>query len=258
MLPTNGAGHADVLAREAVAEGADLVLVLGGDGTINEAVQGLVHSGVPLGILPGGTANVLAMELGLGSRLERAAERLGHCRPVPVSLGRVRRNGIERYFLLMCGLGLDAAIVCAVNPATKASFGKLAYYIAGFSRAYRTVDPLKVMVKDAVYPCGFALVSRVRNYGGDLEIASDASLRHEDFEVVLFEGENPLRYIWYMLGVATKRVRSMRGVRSLRARCVEVLTPAPAQVDGEFLGSEPISIDIVPQALCLLMPESYG
>jgi diacylglycerol kinase family enzyme len=67
-LPTSAPGHADVLAREAVRQGADLVLVLGGDGTVNEVVQGLIGSNVPLGVLPGGTANVLAMELGLGSR----------------------------------------------------------------------------------------------------------------------------------------------------------------------------------------------
>ena len=73
LLPTSAPGEAGSLAREAVHQGADLVLVLGGDGTVNEVVQGLAHSNIPLGVLPGGTANVLAMELGLGSHSEAAA-----------------------------------------------------------------------------------------------------------------------------------------------------------------------------------------
>ncbi len=241
-----------------MAEGADLVLVLGGDGTINEAIQGLANTGVPLGVLPGGTANVAAMELGLGSHLERAAERLGECRAEPVALGRVTWQGGSRYFLLMCGVGLDAIIVYDVHAGLKAAAGKLAYYAAGMARIHRRIDLLEVRVEGQPYRCGFALVSRVRNYGGDLEIASRASLRREDFEVVLFEGSNPLRYIWYMLGVATKRVRKMHGVHALHARCVEIATAAPAQVDGEFLGWKPVSIHIVPQALNLLLPPSYG
>ncbi len=88
MVPTDAAGHATELARAAAAQGADLVLVLGGDGTINEAANGLVHSGVPLGVLPAGTANVLANELGLGSRLDRAAEKLAGCRVRSVAAGR--------------------------------------------------------------------------------------------------------------------------------------------------------------------------
>lgn len=258
LLPTSAAGHAGILASQAVAEGADLVLVLGGDGTINEAVQGLAHTGVPLGVLPGGTANVLCAELGLGRNPEQAAARLPSCEPTPVALGRVRMAGAARYFLLMCGVGLDAEVVAAVDHSLKADAGKMAYYAAGLSRLGRRVDLVEACVSGSVYRGGFLLASRVRNYGGDFEIARNASLRRDDFEVVVFEGRHAVRYAWYMLGVAAGRVHSMRGVHTVPARELEILTESPAQVDGEFLGRSRLHIETVSEALTLLMPPSYG
>jgi diacylglycerol kinase (ATP) len=254
LLPTSAPAEAGSLVQEAIRQGADLVLVLGGDGTVNEAVQGLAHSKVPLGVLPGGTANVLAMELGLGSRSETAARRLAAFEPRAVALGRISGGFGSRYFLLMAGAGLDATIVYEVSAGLKHAAGKLAYWTAGFSRLIQRVEQLDVRVDNQVHQCGFALVSRVRNYGGDLEITSGASLHDDDFEVVLFEGSNPLRYAWYMLNVAARRVQRMRGVRVLRAHHVEILTETPVQIDGEYLGRQPVSIEIVPGALQLLLP----
>jgi diacylglycerol kinase (ATP) len=260
ILPTDAAGHATELARDAVAQGADVVLVLGGDGTVNEAANGLVHSGVPLGVLPAGTANVLAMELGLGSRLDRAIARLAHYEPVQVALGRLTTaGGVSRYFLCMAGAGLDARIVREVHPGLKDRTGKLAYWAAGLSQLPRRVDQLEVRIpcqshSGKLYRCGFALASRVRNYGGDLKIASGASLRRHDFEIVLFEGESSLRYLWYMLGVGMKSVQKMKGVHTLTARCAEIVTPAHIQIDGEYAGCQPARLEIVPQALTILMP----
>jgi diacylglycerol kinase family enzyme len=258
LLPTTQPGHAADLAREAIAGGADLVIVLGGDGTVNEAIQGLANSSVPLAVLPGGTANVLAMETGLGSRPERAAARLAECHPVPVALGRVTQPGGSRYFLLMCGVGFDATVVYDVHAGLKAALGKLAYWLAGMAQARRRVVPLEVRLEGQIRSCGFALISRVRNYGGDLEIARGASLLRDDFEVVLFEGSNPLRYAWYMLGVATRRVQGMQGVHTYRSRSVEILSRAPAQVDGEFIGRGSLCVEVVPGALTLLLPPTYG
>jgi diacylglycerol kinase (ATP) len=306
LVATTAPGDATRIAREAVAAGADLILVLGGDGTINEAVNGMVHSNVALGILPGGTANVLAMELGLGSRLDRAIERLSKCAPRRVAVGRLREThdapvdsaaaegsvngtfsgigkragngaghgshtrdvdhaaaspngtsqGSSRHFLAMGGAGLDASIVQALNPEFKAWGGKLAYWLSGFSHITERVSEFDACINGTSYRCGFALASRVRNYGGDLEIASGASLAHDDFEFVLFEGSNPLRYVWYMLGVSVKRVQGMSGVHTVRGDMLE-LTNAHVQVDGEYAGRFPARIEIVPGALTLLMPPDY-
>lgn len=235
------------------------MLVLGGDGTVNEVVQGMAHSSAALGVLPGGTANCLAMELGFSSNLEHAAERLAASEPSRISLGHVTGNGVgKRYFLLMCGVGLDAAIVYEVHEGFKSSAGKLAYWAAGLGQFRRRVEEMSICINGSHQNCGFVLVSRIRNYGGDLEIASGASLRRDDFEVVWFEGSNPLRYAWYMLGVGIRRVQQLRGVQIARTASLEVASSAPAQVDGEFFAREPLHIEIAPDALTLLMPPAYG
>jgi diacylglycerol kinase (ATP) len=242
-----------------VREGADLILVLGGDGTINEVVNGMIGSDVPLGMLPGGTANVLAMELGLGSKLGRAIERLSHCTPKRVALGKLCLAGHPaRHFLMMAGAGLDAQIVCDLNPRLKARTGKFAYYIAGFSQIVKRVGQLETRINGDIYPCGFALASRVRNYGGDLELARGASLLNDEFEIVMFQGSNPWRYVFYMLAVAAKQVQKMPGVHTVRSTKVELRGDAPMQIDGEYVGRSPATVEIIRDALTMLMPESYG
>jgi diacylglycerol kinase (ATP) len=258
LLPTDAPSHATELARQAVAEEADLVLVLGGDGTINEVVNGMAHSRVPLGVLPGGTANVLAMEIGLGSNLDQAVERLKNSVERRVALGRLCYAGLEpRYFLSMAGVGLDASIVNRVSAGLKARAGKLAYWLAGLTHFGQSIGQFEASVNGDPRRCGFALVSRVRNYGGDMEIASGASLLNDDFEVVLFEGTNPLRYAGYMLAVGVRRAQAMPGVHTFRTTHVELSGDAHVQVDGEYAGRAPITLEIVPDALTLLMPETY-
>ncbi len=259
VVATDAAGHATHLARQAAEQGADLVLVLGGDGTVNEAVNGLAYSDAALGVLPAGTANVLAMELGLGSHLDRATERLSRYSPRRVALGRLTgADGVSLYFLCMAGAGLDAKVVHQIDSVLKDRAGKLAYWAAGLAQIAQRLDPLDVRVQGQTYRCGFLLASRVRNYGGDLEIASGASLRRADFEVVLFEGSHPLRYAGYMLGVLLRRVQSMKGVRTMAATCAEILSPTHLQIDGEYAGCQTARLEIAADALTLLMPPGYA
>lgn len=259
LAPTSGPNDATRIAEEAVAGGADLILVLGGDGTINEVVNGMVHSTAALAVLPAGTANVLAMELGLGSRLGRAIDRIGDCVERRIAVGKLcDAKGASRYFLAMGGAGLDAKIVYDLDPALKARAGKLAYWLAGFGHVTERIGNFEARINGDVYKCGFALASRVRNYGGDLEIARGASLLHDDFEIVMFEGSNPLRYMWYMMGVGLKVAQSMPGVHTVRAGHVELRGDVHLQVDGEYAGRLPGSFEAVPNALTLLIPRSYG
>jgi YegS/Rv2252/BmrU family lipid kinase len=258
LFATDSAGHATELARDAAERGSELVLVLGGDGTVNEAANGLIGSDVPLAVLPAGTANVLAMELGLGSRLERAAEILLTCHPKRIAMGRITTaDNASRYFLCMAGAGLDAKIVSEIRPGLKERTGKLAYWAAGLSQFGGKLEQIEVRFKNESVRCGFLLASRVRNYGGDMEIASGASLLRKDFELVLFEGANPLRYAWYMLGVGLRRVQSMQGVRTVPAECVEILSPTHLQVDGEYAGRQTARLEIAADALTLLAPPGY-
>ena len=252
------------MARNAIASGAELVLAAGGDGTINEVCEGMVHSRVPLGILPAGTANVLAHELGLACDPEGAARALTRCTPERISVGRVHYSdggAGSRHFLLMAGAGLDARMVYEVSASLKNAAGKLAYWAAGFRLLGQPLEEFEARVDEVTFRCSFALVSKVRNYGGTFEIARDTSLFDDRFEVVLFEGANSRRYLKYFAGVMLNRVQNMKGVKVLRARSV-CLSPAAdrrvyIQVDGEYAGRLPGSIEIVDDALTLMAPDAY-
>lgn len=243
--------------------GADLILVAGGDGTINEVVNGMVNSDVPLGILPAGTANVLANELGIGNAMERAAATLAETVQERVALGMISNeaNNSQRYFLLMAGAGLDADIVFHLNPRVKEAIGKVAYWVGGFSKIGRRIPEFTVQADGREYRASFALLSRVRNYGGDLEIAPSISLLDDEFEMVLFEGESSLGFLKYMLAVVVHQQKSMRGITILRTRQAVFLAPGDAgihlQVDGEYAGLAPARVEIVPSALTLLVPTGF-
>ena len=147
LVPTQGPGTAGAIARHSIADGAELILAAGGDGTINEIAEGVALSDVPLGILPAGTANVLANEMGLGSSIVGAAARLAECIPTRISIGRLQCvNGSPqtRLFLLMAGIGLDARVVYNINLPLKARLGKLAYWVGGFSLVGRALDPVLI------------------------------------------------------------------------------------------------------------------
>jgi diacylglycerol kinase (ATP) len=264
VAATEGPGTAKEIVRSYLDLGADLFLAAGGDGTINEVAEGLVHTPVPLAILPGGTANVLATELGLGSNLVRAAERLNEFRPYRISVGHVtcEAGARGRHFLLMAGVGLDAHIVYQVSLPLKARTGKLAYWVAGWGMLGRHLAEFQVEIEGAERRCSFALVSKVRNYGGDLEIARNATLFDDHFEVILFEGHTTLPYLKYLAGVMTNRLAGMKGVTIVDAKCLKFSAPKDqriyVQVDGEFVGHLPAYVKVVPDALTVLLPDSYA
>jgi YegS/Rv2252/BmrU family lipid kinase len=244
-----------------VERGADLILVLGGDGTMNEVVNGMAHSSATLGVLPGGTANVFAMETGLGSHLKRATQRLTESEPKRIALGRFTNRDVQRYFVLMGGAGFDAEVVLGVNAKLKAKTGKFAYWVAGFAKTFSTVAQFETRVNGS-HPemrkqAGFVLVSRVRNYGGDMEIARRASLLRDDFQVVMLEGSLALRYASYLLSVRANALSLLPGVTDVHTESVECSADVPVQLDGEYVGRTPGRFEIVPDALTVLLPSGY-
>jgi YegS/Rv2252/BmrU family lipid kinase len=261
-VATTGPRTAGQLARKAVEEDVDLILVAGGDGTINEVINGVAPSHVPVGLIPAGTANVLASELGLGTRLESAVREIPKCVPQRIALGLLRPvEGEQRYFISMAGAGLDARIVYDVSAPLKAAVGKLAYWAGGFSHLVRPIPQFETALHCETIRCGFALASRVKNYGGDLEIACGANLLEDEFEVVLFQGRNPLRYMMYFLAVVVRVLPRMRGIKIENATRLQLNAPEDTriyvQVDGELAGHLPASIEIVPDALSVLVPADF-
>ena len=262
LVSTTGPNSAGLQARQQIEAGCDLILAAGGDGTINEVANGMLHTGVPLAILPGGTANVLAREMKLPMNILRVAENLRRMVPIRIATGSLRSDHHEkRTFLCMAGAGLDAEIVCNVDLDLKASIGKLAYYIGGFGQVFRPLTEFEVSVDGKLFEASFALISRVRNYGGDLEIAKGASLLRDDFEVVLFRGKQSFQYLPYLVGVALGQTGRIAGCTILRGHTVSCHSvngkDVFAQVDGELVGKLGVTAEITPQALTLLVPPEY-
>jgi diacylglycerol kinase (ATP) len=262
MVPTTGPGTAGSIARNAIATGTPFVVPAGVDGTINEVLDGVANTTVPMGILPAGTANVLSTEIGLGSNMERAAKLMPESVAKRIAIGRLDCGPSVRHFLSMAGVGFDAHIVYNLSGGLKRRLGKAAYWVGGFSQVTRRYPEFQVEIDGAAREvCSFALISRVRNYGGDFQIAQSIGLLDNHFEVVLFRGQTPLPYLKYVFGLTTGSLADMRGVSFSNAQCVRISDPQDrriyVQVDGESSGHLPARVSLVPDAVTLLVPPPY-
>jgi len=261
VLPTTGPGMAGELARQEVARGAEWIVTLGGDGTVNEVANGMIGSHVALAPLPGGTANVLCVETGIGTNPVKAAEALGRRQARRIATGHVKTATMDRHFLAMAGTGLDARVVNAVNPKIKEKLGKLAYWVSGFGLVGRSLAQFESNVDGFVSQRSFSLASRVRNYGGDLEIARTVTLLDDCLEAVSFAGVSSFRYLPYLVGVLIGKPDLFPGVDVRAAQRLEFKavngTPVAIQVDGEAAGFVPATVSVVPDALTILLPRAY-
>lgn len=251
---TSGPGDAAQIVRTA-GEGYDVIAVAGGDGTINEAANGLADVVNPpaLAIIPFGTANVLAWEIGLGIDSARTARTIAEGRPLDVHTGVI--NG--RRFLLMAGVGFDAAVVASVDTCIKRLFGKGAYVwrmlVEMFHYRYPTFT---VTVDGVVYRAASAVVAKGRFYGGRFICAPAASLAEPSFEVCLFLRGGSWHVLRYSLALALGRLHKLSTFRIVRGRDVTIDGPAgaPVQADGELASALPATIRVSPQRLNLLYP----
>lgn len=250
---TAGPGDATRLARQAAEGGADQVIVHGGDGTINEALQALVGGGPPLGVWRGGTANVLAGELGLPRNPEALADILAAGDTRRVSVGRAG----ERYFILMAGIGLDAAVVRDVNPALKRLTGEGAYWMAGLRQLARwPPGRFEVEVDGRRHGATFAVVANAASYGGGLRFAPRARMDDDLLDVCLFDSYQRHRFARYLAAARTGSHLDLPGVTYLQARRAHAHpgNGQYVQVDGELLGPLPVAFECIPAALSLVVP----
>ncbi len=275
LAPTQRPAMAHELAQAAVANGVDLVLACGGDGTINEVINGLAPSTVPLGILPGGTANIVARELRIPIHPVRAARQLLRWTPRRIALGRARweesaeaaaghrplQQSRCRLYISVAGIGYDAHIVYKLSPWMKTHLGVTGYVLEALRQLVLYDFPKFACLLDGLERQGtFAVIHRTRLYAGWLHLAPTAGLFQPRFAVCSFPSRSRLRYLLYALGVLLRQHTRMSGV-SLD-QCTEVLS-APGEIantirfelDGELTGAIPAKFEIVPDALTLLVPQ---
>ncbi len=251
---TAGSGHATELAREAADRGADVLIVNGGDGTVNEAVNGLARSETALAVLPGGTANVWAKEI-RSSRDPLAAMRAivgGERRRVDIG----RAGG--RYFLLMAGVGLDSKIIERVNPRFKRRLGAISYVVAGIPAALGT-KPWQVRMRideePLETPLYWMVIGNTRSYGGFQDITYMARADDGLLDVAIMRRGGAFHLAVDGLRLLAHRHDRSPNVRYVRARVVDVETPGiPIHVDGERHGETPMRFEIEPAALAVIVP----
>ncbi|HYO91769.1 MAG TPA: diacylglycerol kinase family protein, partial [Pyrinomonadaceae bacterium] len=204
---TRAPNDATKLVERAAAEGVQQVVISGGDGTINEALQGLAGTDLRLGIWARGTANVLARELKLPFNARQAAERVvrGETERVYVGCEIIEKTCERRFFFLMAGIGLDASVVQSVRPRLKRRIGKGAFWFSGLSHlAWWKPVPFEVEVEGQTFPATFAAVGKSSRYGGDLAITPRARLDQPEFEICLINSSSRLRYL-HLLSYAMRQ-----------------------------------------------------
>lgn len=267
LAPTTGPGVACDLARAAVKEGAELVLVCGGDGTVNEAINGLVPGNATLGIMPGGTANIIGKELHLPHRPQTAARLLPHWKPRRIALGRATWGEAasspgpqSRFFISVAGIGFDAYIIHRLSWPLKMGWGVIGYGLEALRQALRySFPPFRFRTEDGERRATFAVVHRTGHYAGWLPLAPTASLFAPRFTACLFKSPSRVRYFLYAAAVILRqhlRLADVELVEAGRVACASEQSGKPIyfELDGELVGELPATFEIIPDALTVLAP----
>ncbi len=254
LCTTSGAGEAERLARNAAVEGYEKIVAAGGDGTVNEIVNGIAGHNVSLGLLPIGTMNVFATELGL------PLNDLASCWQI-IEQNRTHRVDLPRangqHFVQLAGVGLDAQAVKETSRAFKRNFGPLSYLISAVQVASRTPPVLRIESDDAVTNEGsFVLVGNGRLYGGRFPFFKQAVMDDGLLDVIVFKRLNYLDIIRYLQDVVFTPQISSPEVEYFKTKHLRVTSDetVPVEIDGELVGNCPVEFKIRAGGLRVLTP----
>jgi diacylglycerol kinase (ATP) len=256
--PTSGPGDATEIVRSFVPRGIDVVAVCGGDGTISEAASGLRGCSIPLAVLPGGTSNVLAIELGIPTDLALAEALLHEGRPHALRLA----HADGRPFLLWAGAGLDARVMANMRLGWKRLLGRLGILPTALSQFLRYEFPrLEVTIDGAVHEATFAVACRASHYGGRWVIAPEARLDADTFEVLLFAHRSRRKLAQLFQLMASGRAEHLKDglARVVTGRQVAIRSldgPVEVQVDGDALLQTPITCRVGEEIVHFLVPSA--
>ncbi|HXA09312.1 MAG TPA: diacylglycerol kinase family protein [Chthoniobacterales bacterium] len=254
LCATARAGEAEQLARNAVAEGFEQIVAAGGDGTIHEVVNGMADSDAALGLMPMGTMNVFANELGL------PANDLGRCWEI-IRAEQTRlidlptANG--KHFVQLAGVGLDAQVVKETSLAFKRNFGPLSYLISAAQIAGRRPPRLLIESENALSEEGsFVLVGNGRLYGGPFPFFKHAVIDDGLFDVLVFKQLGYIELIKYLQNVIFTSDITTREVEYFQTRRLRVssVEDVPVELDGELVGGCPVEFQMKPRRLKVLAP----
>ena len=265
LKQTTASGDARKLASDAVREGFDIVVAAGGDGTVNEVLNGIgdAPEGLQrtrLGVLPLGTVNVFARELGISTRLEHAWQTIRAGRETRIDLPRVEFSHggarASRYFAQLAGAGLDARAIELVHWPLKKKIGPLAYVVAGLNALARTQAKITAANGEHRVTGELVLVGNGRLYGGPFQVFPQADPRDELLEVCVFPRVNWLALARCGPSLLLQRALPPRLTESFRAATFTLTSPtaAPLELDGEMVGHLPATFFVLRLALRVIVP----
>lgn len=272
-IETKEAGEAMIHAQQAMHDGCDAILACGGDGTVHEILQSLVGSDVALGVIPLGTANALAADLGLIGAPAKVARKLLEAKPARISVGRIHYqeatgNPGSRYFIVAAGIGADALLMSRLDSRLKRRLGYVLYLIEAFHIWATSSFPLFEAALPAnghgdarVVDVSQLLAVRVRSFGGVLnKLAPGASLNNGSLSLLAFKTQSRLRYLSFLLAALAGRHTFNGAVELLQTPSIDCRAHNGAretlfvEADGEVLGHLPVRLEVVPHSLTLLVP----
>lgn len=265
LKATTGPGDARRLAQAAVATGYDVIAAAGGDGTVNEVLNGIgdEENGFQrtrLGVLPLGTVNVFARELNIPLRLEHAWRVLKQARETKIDLGRAEffEDGQpqQRYFMQLGGAGLDARAIELVSWKLKKTAGPLAYVVAGLQALAEKQPRICARAAGQQIEGELALFGNGRYYGGAFNVFPGADLRDGRLDVCAFPRVNVASLLRLAPGFIVCRKFSEPRVRRLSGARIELISDAPAafELDGEWAGHLPATFSVEREKLRVVVP----
>ncbi|MEP7011983.1 MAG: diacylglycerol kinase family protein [Acidobacteriota bacterium] len=259
-LPTSGPGDATHLAQARAAAGDEAVFAFGGDGTIREAAAGLLGTPTALGILPGGTTNVLARALRIPLVPQAAARAAGSYRTLPLDVGLCSTQaGAQHPFLMMVSCGLDAWLLETLDPRWKRRLGQLGIGLQGLAAWWRYGYPsIEIEAGGQRYTASLVAVCNIDLYGGSYRIAPAARPDDGRLELVLFHGKTRAATLAFALALTLGRHVRRKDVRIVPVEG-EIRIKLPegtcAQIDGDSVGGcGELVLSVMSEKLRVLAP----
>ncbi len=260
---TTGAGDALQWAEAAPAEGFDLVVAAGGDGTIMEAMSGLIRANtdVPLAQIPAGTANLLARALAIPTDISESLEVIFSGRAQRLDVGHLPEQ--DRYFALVAGCGYDARMIADASRELKNVLGFAAYLVTGIKNLFtlrRSHIELTVDGKRHLFRASTVMIVNVGQIDGvAVKLGENIHPHDGKLDVIIATSATVLGALNIMLRILTGRFKGHTDLHYLSVERVSIKAkpPLPTQIDGEALGTTPLTIEAIPNGALLVVPESY-
>ncbi len=257
IAATTAAGDATTKAKQAAQAGYHAVIAAGGDGTVNEVVNGLIGTATALGTLPLGTVNIWAREMGLSMDMLKAAESMSKSELTQIDVG-IAGN---RYFLLMAGIGFDAAVTATVSSVEKKRLGAIAYVKQAIQLAwnFRGVSPkLRIDGKRVRGKILMVIIGNSQLYGGVVKFTANATIDDGLLDVCVIKGQGMLSAPRRLISIFARHYNRDPLVQYFQAQQIEIRGKRgkvlPVQVDGDYLGKTPMNFRVVPNSLWIMVP----